>query len=86
TQQNAAMVEQSTAASHSLAKEAASLTAQLSQFNLTGMASVQSAALRTSARAMAAVPPLPSNDIVGKPRARRVAGSGGGTQGNWEEF
>jgi methyl-accepting chemotaxis protein len=86
TQQNAAMVEQSTAASHSLAKEAASLTAQLSQFNLTRMASVQSTALRTSARAMAAAPPLPSNDIVGIPRARRVAGSGGGTRGNWEEF
>jgi methyl-accepting chemotaxis protein len=36
TQQNAAMVEQSTAASHSLAKEAASLNALLAQFNLGG--------------------------------------------------
>jgi len=34
TQQNAAMVEQSTAASHSLAKEAASLNSLLKQFNL----------------------------------------------------
>ncbi|NEJ95904.1 methyl-accepting chemotaxis protein, partial [Rhizobium ruizarguesonis] len=34
TQQNAAMVEQSTAASHSLAKEAASLTALLAHFRL----------------------------------------------------
>lgn len=34
TQQNAAMVEQSTAASHSLAKEAASLNALLRQFDL----------------------------------------------------
>ncbi|MBB4570851.1 methyl-accepting chemotaxis protein [Rhizobium leucaenae] len=34
TQQNAAMVEQSTAASHSLAKEVASLNSLLSQFNV----------------------------------------------------
>ena len=34
TQQNAAMVEESTAASHSLAKEAAALNALLAQFNL----------------------------------------------------
>ncbi len=36
TQQNAAMVEESTAASHSLATEAASLTALMGQFKLTG--------------------------------------------------
>ena len=36
TQQNAAMVEESTAASHSLATEAASLTALLGQFRMTG--------------------------------------------------
>jgi methyl-accepting chemotaxis protein len=34
TQQNAAMVEQSTAASHSLAKEAASLNQLLARFNV----------------------------------------------------
>jgi methyl-accepting chemotaxis protein len=36
TQQNAAMVEESTAASHSLATEAAALTSLLGQFRLTG--------------------------------------------------
>jgi methyl-accepting chemotaxis protein len=36
TQQNAAMVEESTAASHSLASEAAALTSLLAQFRLTG--------------------------------------------------
>jgi methyl-accepting chemotaxis protein len=86
TQQNAAMVEQSTAASHNLAKEAASLTAQLSQFNLTGMASAQSAALRKSAHAMAAVATQSSDVAVGRPKARRVAGAFGATQGSWEEF
>ncbi|MGV3552421.1 methyl-accepting chemotaxis protein [Rhizobium sp.] len=56
TQQNAAMVEQSTAASHSLAKEAAALNALLSQFNLgEGGSSYSAPAYVAPARTAAAV-------------------------------
>ena len=37
TQQNAAMVEETTAASHNLAREAAALNTLLAQFNLGGV-------------------------------------------------
>ncbi len=53
TQQNAAMVEQSTAASASLAQEAEALRELVGQFKLGGAVSSQSAALRSTARAMA---------------------------------
>lgn len=50
TQQNAAMVEQSTAASHSLAKEVASLNNLLGQFTLQGDRSYQRPAAATSSQ------------------------------------
>ncbi|MDR6817743.1 methyl-accepting chemotaxis protein [Neorhizobium sp. 2083] len=53
TQQNAAMVEQSTAASASLAQEAEALRELVGQFKLGSAVSSQSAALRSTARAMA---------------------------------
>ncbi|WP_183843452.1 HAMP domain-containing methyl-accepting chemotaxis protein [Rhizobium etli] len=53
TQQNAAMVEQSTAASDSLAQEAQKLRELIAQFRLDDAALGQSAALRTTARTMA---------------------------------
>ncbi|MCM2476875.1 HAMP domain-containing protein [Rhizobium sp. CG5] len=53
TQQNAAMVEQSTAASASLAMEAAKLRDLVSQFKLSGMQSNPAQALRQTARSMA---------------------------------
>ncbi|MGY5778533.1 methyl-accepting chemotaxis protein [Rhizobium sp. LEGMi135b] len=53
TQQNAAMVEQSTAASASLAQEAQKLRELVSQFKLNNAVSDQSAVLRSTARAMA---------------------------------
>ncbi|MFS8143708.1 methyl-accepting chemotaxis protein [Rhizobium sp. BR 249] len=56
TQQNAAMVEQSTAASHNLATEAAALNNLLGQFRLTGTAGFAAAAPIASARPPAAAP------------------------------
>ncbi|WP_269388387.1 methyl-accepting chemotaxis protein [Hoeflea alexandrii] len=53
TQQNAAMVEESTAASVSLQDEAGRLGSLIGQFRLSGSASGHSAALRQTARVMA---------------------------------
>ncbi|NNH41993.1 methyl-accepting chemotaxis protein [Rhizobium laguerreae] len=53
TQQNAAMVEQSTAASASLAQEAQKLRELVSQFRLNDAASGQSSALRSTVKVMA---------------------------------
>jgi methyl-accepting chemotaxis protein len=55
TQQNAAMVEQQTAASHSLANEAESLNTLLRQFNLGVPAAGQATARKASAKASAPV-------------------------------
>ena len=53
TQQNATMVQQSTAASDSLAQQAQKLRELIAQFRLDDGASSQSAALRSTARTMA---------------------------------
>lgn len=86
TQQNAAMVEEQTAASHSLAKEAASLNQLLSQFKL----GQQQPSRRGSAVHSA------SDDIRPKPSPARALGQkianafGGGSAAaaaqSWEEF
>lgn len=86
TQQNAAMVEQSTAASHGLAKEAASLNALLSQFKLGGAASAQSTALRGMARIMAAPASRPAPVVESKLPTKKVANGFGASSGTWEEF
>ncbi|MBM7323689.1 methyl-accepting chemotaxis protein [Agrobacterium sp. CMT1] len=91
TQQNAAMVEQSTAASHSLAKEAASLNQLLSRFNLadgtsTSRSSVAPAAVRSASPA--------SRPAASPARAlgRKIANAFGAgsaaavAQDSWEEF
>ena len=88
TQQNAAMVEQSTAASQTLAMEAAKLREHVSQFKLRSAAPAQSAALRHVARAMAepvrrAAPAKPA------PAPKKAAVAVGNTavsRDNWEEF
>ncbi len=87
TQKNAAMVEESTAASHNLAKEVASLNELLAQFKLseTGLA-LRSAAPRAAARNDA-----PSPSPV-RALGRRIASAFSGNaaldakDGNWEEF
>jgi methyl-accepting chemotaxis protein len=81
TQKNAAMVEESTAASHSLAREVASLNALLSQFKLAdGHAS---AAVRPASRTDAPAA-SPARSL-----ARKVAGAFSGNAAvaqSWEEF
>ncbi|MBB2712954.1 methyl-accepting chemotaxis protein [Rhizobium sophoriradicis] len=75
TQQNAAMVEQSTAASHSLATEATALNTLLGQFRLTGTGSFAVAAPITSTRPPAAAPRAPAGPVA-KSAAIRVAREG----------
>jgi methyl-accepting chemotaxis protein len=83
TQKNAAMVEETTAASATLAMEAAKLRSLVEQFKLTGAQSTQSSALRQVARKMA--------EPAQRPAASRKAASGGAAvavtaQGDWQEF
>ena len=85
-QQNAAMVEETTAASHSLAREAAALTDLLAQFRFGGQAARPAPAQRQEAAKPAASP--------ARALARKVAtafGRGGGAapaprEESWEEF
>ncbi|WP_416409494.1 methyl-accepting chemotaxis protein [Agrobacterium rosae] len=91
TQQNAAMVEQSTAASHSLAKEAASLNQLLSRFNLgdgaSASRSVPASAPVRSASSTSRPAPFPARAL-----GRKIAGAFGGgsaaavAHDSWEEF
>ncbi|NML72609.1 HAMP domain-containing protein [Rhizobium sp. S-51] len=91
TQQNAAMVEESNAASAALASEAAKLRELISQFTINGVASTQAAALRQTARTMAR-PSQPAT--VSRPvqparmsaPAMRSHGNAAVAADNWEEF
>ncbi len=96
TQQNAAMVEESTAASHSLAREAAALNQLLSRFNL-GQGGAQAAAAPTRSNAAPAVASAVSRPAASPARAlgRKIASAFGGqsaaagaavSRDNWEEF
>lgn len=86
TQQNAAMVEQSTAASHNLAREAAELNALLAQFKMGEGASSAAHSARTSApsRVSKSVGPAhvsastPSRPSPARALGRRLAGAFGG--------
>lgn len=86
TQQNAAMVEQSNAASAELAAEAGKLRELISQFTIDGSATAQSAALRQTARAMAT--PAPAyQPAAASPRPQmRSHGNAAVAQDSWEEF
>ena len=82
TQQNAAMVEQSTAASHSLASEAASLFQLLSKFKTDGSASHAAPRMVSSRPAKASVSQRPAP-------TRQVAAFNGNAAvdtADWEEF
>ncbi|MGA1802367.1 methyl-accepting chemotaxis protein [Rhizobium sp. HT1-10] len=86
TQQNAAMVEQSTAASHSLAREAASLNTLLSRFNIGRSEAVAAPAVRT---ASAASRPAPSPaHALGRKVAKAFGGgaTAAAQSASWEEF
>ncbi|WP_434712003.1 methyl-accepting chemotaxis protein [Rhizobium sp. YTUHZ045] len=75
TQQNAAMVEQSTAASHSLASEASALNTLLGQFRLTGTGGFAAAAPIASTRPPAAAPRVAPRPAA-RPASIRVAKEG----------
>jgi methyl-accepting chemotaxis protein len=78
TQQNAAMVEQSTAASHSLAQEANALSQLVSRFRIGESAAVAHAPASPPAPAARSAPrPAPSPAPAPRPAARTVAYSGG---------
>ncbi len=92
TQQNAAMVEESNAASGALATEAAKLRDLISHFTIDGVQQTQASALRDTARTMA----QPSAHRTPAPRAAEPArhaapaprshGNAAVAQDNWEEF
>ena len=83
TQQNAAMVEQSTAASHTLAKEAEDLFALLRQFKVGTADHVRTAATQHDARP-AASPVRSMTNRVAKAFNSNVAIAA--NQESWEEF
>ena len=84
TQQNAAMVEETSAAAHSLAKEADALFQLLSQFNLDGPQSQHSAPREASST------PRPATNPVRQMKARVVHAFQGNAAvkggDSWEEF
>ena len=94
TQQNAAMVEESNAASGALATEAAKLRDLISHFTIDGVQQAQASTLRETARTMA----QPSASANRAPAVRaaqparsaapapRSHGNAAVAQGNWEEF
>jgi methyl-accepting chemotaxis protein len=81
TQQNAAMVEESTAASHSLAGEAVELARLVAQFQTFGTAQPE-AARKPAPKPPAAKARLPATAPIGKFTAAPVAAGGD----NWNEF
>jgi len=94
TQQNAAMVEESNAASGALANEAAKLRDLIAHFTIDGVQQTQASALRETARTMA----QPSHAVSRAPAPRaaeparqaapapRSHGNAAVAQDNWEEF
>jgi methyl-accepting chemotaxis protein len=96
TQQNAAMVEESNAASGALAAEAAKLRDLISHFQIDGVQTAQASTLRDTARAMArpsqpvaaARPAAPraSQPMRAAAPAPRAHGNAAVSQDNWEEF
>ena len=93
TQQNAAMVEQSTAASHSLSREAEALAQSVSRFNVGGGA-VRRAAPAHAPVAAAPAPRAPAPRPAASAPALKTVGRGGAalkseqaaSEDGWEEF
>ncbi|BCH62271.1 PAS domain S-box protein [Agrobacterium vitis] len=85
TQQNAAMVEETTAAAHSLAREAEELFAQLGQFNIGGE-SVYRRAMFAAATQMSRSAASPARQLTAKV-AHAFNGNAAVKSGDsWEEF
>ena len=97
TQQNAVMVEQSTAASHSLSEEAGELARLVGQFQI-GESAARRGVKRPAPKAppkspLAASAPMTAGRVVALQSrgmtphpAMATAGVGTGTQENWDEF
>ncbi|WP_340160187.1 methyl-accepting chemotaxis protein [uncultured Hoeflea sp.] len=88
TQQNAAMVEQSNAASSELAAEAAKLRELISQFTIDGSATAQSSALRSTAQTMAkaVVAEIPRPAASPRQPIMQSQGNAAVALDSWEEF
>ncbi len=92
TQQNAAMVEESNAASGALATEAAKLRELIAHFTIDGVQQAQASALRETARTMAqpaaarAPAPRAAEPARHAAPAPRSHGNAAVAQDNWEEF
>ena len=93
TQQNAAMVEQTSAASHTLAQDAKSLSGLISQFQMDkGAAPVRLAPQAVTPAARPASSPARNlvNKLAGafhqKPIPQVTAAATGTNDSNWEEF
>jgi methyl-accepting chemotaxis protein len=91
TQQNAAMVEQTSAASHTLAQDARSLTGLIGQFQINGGSAVRSVPQLATPAARPASSPARTlvSKLAGafhhKP-SPPVAAAAGANNSNWEEF
>ncbi|OWV90015.1 chemotaxis protein [Rhizobium sp. N122] len=83
TQQNAAMVEESTAASHSLAKEAETLRVLLTRFRLPGQTLTQ-AGPQTAGRLEARQTGSPALHLIS--RVAKANGATAAAAQSWEEF
>ncbi|MDH6266576.1 methyl-accepting chemotaxis protein-1 (serine sensor receptor) [Rhizobium sp. SG_E_25_P2] len=90
TQQNAAMVEQSTAAAASLAQEAGKLRELVAQFRLEHGAAAQTAALRQTTAAMArpvsSSRPAAARPAPARSAAKAVSHGNAAVKDDWEEF
>jgi methyl-accepting chemotaxis protein len=88
TQQNAAMVEQSNAASTELANEAAKLRELISNFQINESVSMQSASLRATAKTMATADSGSRAAAPARAKAPRPQSHGNAAvaQDDWEEF
>jgi methyl-accepting chemotaxis protein len=80
TQKNAAMVEESTAASHSLAREAEELRILLTQFKVGGEQAARPAIATSRSR------PVPSPALQLVSRVAKARGSAAPVADSWEEF
>ncbi len=93
TQQNAAMVEQTTAASHSLAREAEQLSKLVGRFRISGLDAEGGRSAAPALRQPAAARQAAGRMSGAKPARRAFAGSAGnlalkqpGDEGGWDKF
>ncbi len=85
TQQNAAMVEETTAASHSLAREAEQLFQLLGQFNI-GSGTAQARSAPVVASQQSRPHPSPARQMTAKVARAFHGNAAVQTDGSWEEF